>query len=141
MHRFACFWIHGGPSADDETFPFLFINGGAATLSGSTAGAAVVRDSVTQREIQLLEHTSIYRLWFYIAFSEAHVSSNQSPHFCDGASRFCLGMKLHLPPSCLQRPTTFLKTHTALQQWIVQSTPRSRFGLHGGLPPIPRLIW
>jgi len=57
-HQFTHFWIHGTPSpTDGKPLPFLFVNGGAATLSGSVAGAAVVRDSVIQREIQLLKHT------------------------------------------------------------------------------------
>ena len=57
IHGFARFWIHGNGHQDDEAgFPFLFINGGTKTLSGSTNGSAVIRDTVTQRQIQLLEH-------------------------------------------------------------------------------------
>ena len=33
-------------------------------LSGSTTGAAVIRDTVTKREIQLLEHTGTC-LWLF----------------------------------------------------------------------------
>jgi hypothetical protein len=63
IHRLTRFWVYGSASqADGSTFPFLFINGGVATLSGSTVGAAVVRDTITQREIQRLEHTGIYCL-------------------------------------------------------------------------------
>lgn len=72
---------------DDETFPFLFIDEGAATLSGSATGAAIVRDTVTQRQIQRLEHTGIYCLLFSMIFSEIHVSSRRSPDFYDGAPR------------------------------------------------------
>ena len=43
-------------ATDEDSFPFLFVNGGAAILSSSTAGIAVIRDAITQREIQLLEH-------------------------------------------------------------------------------------
>lgn len=64
-HRLTRFWVYGNaPQADGEELPFLFINGGAATLSASTFGAAIVRDTITQREIQLLEHTGICRLCF-----------------------------------------------------------------------------
>jgi len=72
---------------DDETFPFLFIDEGAATLSGSATGVAIVRDTVTQREIQRLEHSGIYCLLFSVVFSEVRVSSRRSPDFYDGTSR------------------------------------------------------
>ncbi|KAF9781587.1 hypothetical protein BJ322DRAFT_1022987 [Thelephora terrestris] len=53
VHQLNRCWIYG----DNHMSPFLFINGGAATLSSSTTGAAIIRDTVTQREIQSLEHT------------------------------------------------------------------------------------
>ena len=51
-------WIYG----HDDSFPFLFINGGTATISGTALGAAVIRDAVTQREVQILKHTGICHL-------------------------------------------------------------------------------
>jgi hypothetical protein len=60
IQRLTRVWVHGNASETGEgSFPFLFINGGAATLSGSTIGTATIRDTVTHREIQLLEHTGI----------------------------------------------------------------------------------
>jgi hypothetical protein len=47
-------WING---INGE--PFLFINGGAATLSSTGTGMAIIKDAVTQREIQLLDHPGI----------------------------------------------------------------------------------
>jgi hypothetical protein len=89
IDRLTRFWIYGSaPRADGDTFPFLFINGGAATLSGSAIGAAMVRDAITQREIQLLEHTCICCFRFSVTLSNGHVSDRWSPHLCDGASWF-----------------------------------------------------
>lgn len=69
IHRCTRFWVHGnGPEAGGDEFPFLLIGGGAATLSGSTIGAATIRDTITQREIQLLEHTGTCRLLFRSTF-------------------------------------------------------------------------
>ncbi|KAF9790741.1 hypothetical protein BJ322DRAFT_1104389 [Thelephora terrestris] len=60
IHRLTRVWVYGHASeTDGGSFPFLFINGGAATLSGSSIGAAIIRDTVTHRENQLLEHTAI----------------------------------------------------------------------------------
>lgn len=60
INQFTRCWIHGGTfGLGDKVYPFLFINGGAATLSSTALGAAVVRDAVTQREVQVLEHTGI----------------------------------------------------------------------------------
>lgn len=65
IHQLTRLRVYGSTSqVDGYTFPFIFINGGAATLSGSSFGAAVVRDTITQREIQLLEHTGICCLPF-----------------------------------------------------------------------------
>lgn len=76
IHRLTRFWVYGSTSqADGDTFPFLFINGGAATLSGSVLGAAIVRDTITQREIQLLGHTGICGLCFFVTLSNAHAGS------------------------------------------------------------------
>ena len=67
IHQLTRFWVHGNTSqTDGDGFPFLFINGGAETLSGSTDGAAIVRDTVTQREIQSLDHTGICSLCFLL---------------------------------------------------------------------------
>ena len=58
-------WVYDSPSkVDKNIFPFLFINGGAATLSGSPSGAAVVKDTVTQQIIQQLQHTGTRYLYF-----------------------------------------------------------------------------
>jgi len=65
VHRLSRVWIYGNtPQAGGDEFPFLFIDGGVATLSGSALGIAIIRDAITRREIQLLEHTGIYRLFF-----------------------------------------------------------------------------
>ena len=50
------FWIYGSVTPGEEIHPFLFINGGAATLSTPTPGVALIQDAVTQRQIQALEH-------------------------------------------------------------------------------------
>ena len=66
IHQLTRFWVYGnGSQADGDGFPFIFINGGTAALSGSALSAATVRDTVMQREIQLLEHTGIRRLRFF----------------------------------------------------------------------------
>jgi hypothetical protein len=69
VHRLTRSWVHGSvPWADGGSFPFLFVNGGAAVLSGSVLGAAILRDTITQREIQLLKHTCICCLHFLQRF-------------------------------------------------------------------------
>lgn len=63
IHQLTRFWVYDNVSQTDcDGFPFLLINGGGATLSGSMFGAAIVRDTITRREIQLLEHTGICRV-------------------------------------------------------------------------------
>ena len=80
-------WVHGsGSEADEGAFPFLFINGGAATLSGLARGAAVVRDVVTHRNIQLLEHTGARLSYFLVALPDPCVSHPRSPNFYNGVS-------------------------------------------------------
>lgn len=92
IHRLARFWVYSDePQADGDEFPFLFINGGAATLSGSTLGAAIVRDTVTRRKIQILEHTGIYRLCPPAALSYAYVGCSWPPRLYDGTSRSTQG--------------------------------------------------
>lgn len=55
------FWVYGGASKTDYTdAPFLFINEGAATMSGSPLRGAIIRDLITQDELQLLEHPWIH---------------------------------------------------------------------------------
>lgn len=62
--------MHGGVSqADSDDVHFLFINEGAATLSGSALGGTIIRDAITQREVQLLEHTCIFCPYFSAAFA------------------------------------------------------------------------
>ena len=57
-------WIYGNAfRPGEDAHPFLFINGGAATLSSTALGTAVIRDTVTQREIQQLKHTGIYYIF------------------------------------------------------------------------------
>ena len=56
LHNLSRCWIYG----HDDSFPFLFIHGGAATVSGTALGGAVIRDAVTQQEVQLLRHTGIH---------------------------------------------------------------------------------
>ena len=74
---------------DDDGFPFLFINGGAATLSSSApAAAAMVRDTVIQREIQSLEHTGIHHLYPPMALLNVRISDRWPLHLCDGTSQF-----------------------------------------------------
>ena len=71
IHGFSQFWIYGSNHHEDEDgFPFLFIDGGARTLSGSTNGSAVIRDTVTQRQIQFLEHDGDFphALWLLAAY-------------------------------------------------------------------------
>ncbi|KAF9642055.1 hypothetical protein BDM02DRAFT_3133357 [Thelephora ganbajun] len=76
IHHLTRFWVYeSGSQADCGTFPFTFINGGAATLSGSALGTAVVRDSVTQREIQRLEHTATTGR--RVSVMAYHVSNNK----------------------------------------------------------------
>ena len=70
IHRLTRSWVYGG-----DTFPFLFINGGAETLSGSELGAAIIRDVITQREIQLLEHTSNSHSYLFATLANTHSSS------------------------------------------------------------------
>ena len=56
---FSQFWIYGDeaiPKVRDDAFPFLLINGGVAILSGSSSGAALIKDVVTRRTIQSLKH-------------------------------------------------------------------------------------
>lgn len=73
IHRLTRSWVYGG-----DTFPFLFVNGGAETLSGSELGAAILRDAITQREIQLLEHTGNCHSYLFAALTDAHISDRRS---------------------------------------------------------------
>ncbi|KAF9644391.1 hypothetical protein BDM02DRAFT_3131799 [Thelephora ganbajun] len=76
IHGFSRFWIYGKSyQADGDGFPFLFIDGGARMLSGSATGSAVIRDTVTQRQIQLLEHDGKWRT--RISKIAYHVSERQ----------------------------------------------------------------
>ena len=75
MHRLTRCWNHGSAThIGGDILPFLFINGGVETLSGSDLGVAIVRDAITQRETQLLEHSSIFVHFFDIALADAHIS-------------------------------------------------------------------
>lgn len=59
IRGFGQFWIYGSggvPQVGGDTSPFLFINGGAATLSGALSGMASIEDVVTRRQIQSLKH-------------------------------------------------------------------------------------
>lgn len=95
MHQLSRVWVHGvGYEADGDVFPFLFVNGGAATLSASTHGAAILRDTITRREIQLLEHTGTCHLYFLTAFPNPHFSDPRSPCFCYGMSVLILPWNL-----------------------------------------------
>lgn len=59
-HQFKHLWVHSGASqADGDDVPFLFINDGVATLSGCALGGVIIRDAITQREVQQLVHTCI----------------------------------------------------------------------------------
>ena len=101
LHRLTRFWVYGdGSQTDGGSFPFLFINGGAATLSGSTLSAVIVKDTITQRKIQLLNHTGIRRLYFFSDnFDVQNIHSNsQPPCLCDGTSRFPSKIRTHRPP-------------------------------------------
>lgn len=84
IHRLTHSWVYGS----SDTYPFLLINRGAATLSGSDFGAAILRDAITQREIQLLDHTGICGSYFSVALTDVHVSHHRSPCLCDGMSWF-----------------------------------------------------
>ena len=94
IHQLTRFWIYDCTSVvDEEISPFLFINQGVATLSGSMVSAAIVRDTVTHREIQVLKHTGTCCLQSSAAFSKAHVSSHQSSHLGNGTFQPCLETK------------------------------------------------
>jgi hypothetical protein len=70
IHGLARVWVYGNPSeTGGGSFPFIFVNGGAATLSGSPFGVAIIRDTVTHREIQQLEHTGTHHLYFFFWYS------------------------------------------------------------------------
>ena len=139
LHRLTRFWVYGNASqTDDNNFPFLFINGGAATLSGSLS-AAIVKDTITQRKIQLLNHTGIRCLCYFFvplmfttctATPDRHVSVMVRPVSPQG-----YGCAHHPFP---RRHTTFQKPGTASRRRIRDLMPQSRFGPHGGLPP-PRI--
>lgn len=53
VHQLTRCWIYGY----SPKFPYIFINGGTATLSSTAVGTAIIRDTITQREIQSLKHT------------------------------------------------------------------------------------
>ena len=96
IYRFARLWIYSNePQAGGDEFPFLLINGGAATLSGSTLGAAIVRDTITRREIQVLEHTGNHILHPPATLSYAHIRCSRSLHLCDGTLRSTQGRGYH----------------------------------------------
>ena len=80
---------------DGDERPFLFINEGAAVLSTSAFGTAVIKDLITQREIQVLKHTGICYLLFPAVLVDVHVRSPRSPSLCDGASYLCLGSQIY----------------------------------------------
>lgn len=89
IHRLARLWVYGDAhQVDSDRFSFLFIDGGAATLSSSALGHAVVRDAITRREIQLLEHTCICSPRFSEALSNCRISHRRSSCLCHGVSQF-----------------------------------------------------
>ena len=89
IQRLTRIWVYGsGFQTDNDGFPFLFINGGAATLSGSALGIAMIKDTVTQREIQSLEHAGTRRFYFSVEFFKARASGWRLPYLCNGTSRF-----------------------------------------------------
>ena len=56
---FGQFWIYGSDVVHQrggDASPFLLVNGGTATLSASPSGVALIKDVVTQRQIQSLKH-------------------------------------------------------------------------------------
>ena len=86
IHQLARCWIYSNEfqSGSDE-YPFLFVNDGAATLSSSALGVAVIKDSVTRRKIQVLNHAGIYSfLVFWGTLLHFHQKSpaNESPQWC-----------------------------------------------------------
>ena len=91
INRLSRVWVHGsGYEVDDDTLPFLFINGGAATLSTSARGTAILRDTATRRKLQLLEHTGTCYSQSYAAVPNRYISAPRSPHFCYGTSALVL---------------------------------------------------
>lgn len=91
VHPFSRVWVYGsGCEVDGDTFPFLFINEGTATLSASAHGAAILRDAITCHKIQLLEHTGTYYLYLPVALPNLRDSDPWSPCFCYGMSALVL---------------------------------------------------
>lgn len=90
VHRLKRVWVYGNASeTGGGNFPFLFINGGAATLSGSPFGIAIICDTITHRQIQLLEHAGDIRYSrFPLISSDICISDHQSSHLCNGKSQF-----------------------------------------------------
>ena len=75
VYQLARVWVHGIASGKGgDSLPFLFINEGAATVSGSALGVAVIRDTVTNREVQLLKHTGIVHVYNHVAGPDCRVS-------------------------------------------------------------------
>lgn len=129
---FSRFWIHGNSYQDDgDSFPFLFINGGARTLSGSTNGSAVIRDTVTQRQIQLLEHNGDPSQSTMIANSLLMPTSGERrakiSRIVRYQSLYLMRVVAHFVFQHL-RHTMSQKGSIGSQPQLAVSTPRSKFG-------------
>jgi len=117
VHGLTRCWIYG----HDGSFPFLFINGGTATISGTGFGAAVIRDAVTQRQVQMLEHTGIRHP---LSCNIPNVLARSVRSTCPHNSRCSCAHSDVLADSSPQRPTTSQRKDTALRRQTVVKTLR-----------------
>lgn len=127
-------WVYGNVSqTNDDCFPFLFINGGVATLSGSALGAAIVRDTVTQREMQFLEHTGIrrlYSLWhsltLALVIAGRRISVIVRPDFtrgCNGLISFLSIKAYHVSNERYSIATADRGPSATIKIWTTQRSP------------------
>ena len=97
INRLTRSWFYGYTSeTGTDDLPFLFINEGAETLSGSEHGAAIIRDAVTCREIERLQHTGICGSSLSLMSVDIHASSPRPSRPCDGIHRFYPRMWSHV---------------------------------------------
>lgn len=123
INRLSRVWVHGsGYEVDDDTLPFLFINGGAATLSTSARGTAILRDTATRRKLQLLEHTGTCYSQSYAAVPNRYISAPRSPHFCYGTS----ALVLLWDASVLTFPLSAKAYHISTRMYTIATTDYGR---------------
>ena len=124
IHQLARCWIYSSEfQSGGNEYPFLFINEGAATLSTSARGVAVIKDSITRRKIQLLNHSGIYSFLVFrgnLSHFPQRLPVNKALQWCVPVPLKVKNVLTTLPP----RHTMFQMGGAASLQRAMARTPR-----------------